>query len=135
MAATACASPSPSPDSAAPGTSPSPHNSAAPGTSPSPHNSVSTGLPPGAGKPSGAPKTPTDVMRSPGWVEGQIVQGGSGPCYGLLDFDGKPYALYSDAGTALEKGDHVRVKISPSRLRIYCGEGEPVRMEAVEHVS
>lgn len=125
VAATACASS----DTAA---SPVPVTT---GAAPSPYNSVSTGLPPGVGVPSGAPKTPTDIQRSPGWVEGQIVEKSTGPCYRLLDFDGKPYALYSDAGTTLAKGDHVRVKISPSRLRIHCGEGEQVRMEAVEHVS
>ncbi|MFI5934865.1 hypothetical protein [Actinoplanes sp. NPDC051494] len=86
-------------------------------------------------RPGRPPKTPTDNIESPGWTEGYVVRGGTGPCYGLLDSDGFPYAMYSDAGTKLEKGDHVRVRVVPAKLRIYCGEGTPVTMEAVEHVS
>jgi hypothetical protein len=97
--------------------------------------SVPTGPPPGVNRPSGPPKTPTDIIHSPGWTEGYIVRGGSGPCYGLLDMDGFPYAMYSDTGTTLQKGDHVRVRVTPSKLRIDCGEGTAVRMEAVQHVS
>ncbi len=85
--------------------------------------------------PSGIAKTPTDKIASPGWTEGWIVRGGTGPCYGLLDMDGKPFAMYSDEGLTLAKGDHVRVRVVPSRLRIDCGEGEPVRLEVLEHVS
>ncbi|WP_306210543.1 hypothetical protein [Actinoplanes sp. RD1] len=85
--------------------------------------------------PSGIAKTPTDKIADPGWTEGWIVRGGTGPCYGLLDLDGKPYAMYSDEGLTLAKGDHVRVRVIPSRLRIDCGEGEPVRLEVLEHVS
>ncbi len=85
--------------------------------------------------PSRPPKTPTDIIHSPGWTEGYIVRGGSGPCYGLLDMDGFPYAMYSTTGTTLAKGDHVRVRVTPSKLRIDCGEGTQVEMQAVEHVS
>ncbi|MEV6600359.1 hypothetical protein AB0M36_26445 [Actinoplanes sp. NPDC051346] len=99
-----------------------------------PHNSVATGAPPGVRKPPGIPKTPTDIIKSPGWTEGWITRGGTGPCYGLADVDGKPYAVYSDAGTPLMKGAHVRVRLVPSELRINCGEGTQMQMEAVEQI-
>jgi hypothetical protein len=128
----------PSSPSASPSTAPA-SPSVAPSASPSaaptgPFNSVPTGPPPGAKRPSGIPKTPTDVVRSPGWTEGWVTRGGTGPCYGLVDIDGKPYAVYSDAGTALKKGEYVRVRLTPARLRIDCGSGTPVQMLAVEHV-
>ncbi|GAA2492130.1 hypothetical protein [Winogradskya humida] len=131
----ATTSPSASPTSSAPAGTAAP-TAAVPAETPSgPFNSVPTGPPPGLTKPVKPPKTPTDVVQSPGWTEGYIMRGGTGPCYGLLDMDGFPYAMYSDTGTALQKGDHVRVRVVPATLRIYCGEGTPVRMEAVEHVS
>ena len=123
------ASPSASPT--APSVAPSASPSAAPSA---PVNSVPTGPPPGAKKPSGIPKTPTDKIESPGWTEGWITRGGTGPCYGLADLDGKPYAVYSDAGTDLKKGDYVRARLVPARLRINCGEGTPVQMQAVERI-
>ncbi|GAA2566682.1 hypothetical protein GCM10010435_45060 [Winogradskya consettensis] len=132
-----CAAATP-PSAALPSTTPARPSTtpALPSTTPAlPFNSVPTGPPPGLTKPVKPPKTPTDVIQSPGWTEGYVLRGGSGPCYGLLDMDGFPYAMYSDTGTALKKGDHVRVRVVPATLRIYCGEGTPVRMEAVEHVS
>ena len=124
----------PSPPSASPTQSPI-TPSAAPSASPgTPFNSVPTGPPPGAKKPSGIPKTPTDKIESPGWTEGWITRGGTGPCYGLVDVDGKPYAVYSDAGTDLQKGAYVRARFVPARLRIDCGEGTPVQMQAVERI-
>ncbi|OJF10658.1 hypothetical protein [Couchioplanes caeruleus] len=103
-------------------------------TQATPHNSVATGPPPGVRKPPGIPKTPTDIVKSPGWTEGWITRGGTGPCYGFADVDGKPYAVYSDAGTPLMKGAYVRVRLVPSELRINCGEGTQMQMEAVEQV-
>ncbi|MFI7602792.1 hypothetical protein [Actinoplanes sp. NPDC049681] len=117
-------SPSVSPSAAAPGTS----------SIPSPDNSVATGAPPGAKKPSGIPKTPTDVIASPGWTDGLVTRGGSGPCYGFADWDGKPFAVYSPLGTELKKGDHIRARFVPNKLRIDCGEGTQVVMEAFERV-
>ncbi|MEV4703604.1 hypothetical protein [Actinoplanes sp. NPDC049316] len=123
----------PSSPSASPTPSASP--SVPPSASPSgPFNSVPTGPPPGAKRPSGIPKTPTDIVHSPGWTDGWITRGGTGPCYGFADADGKPYAVYSAAGTALKKGEYVRVRLVPARLRIDCGEGTPVEMLAVERV-
>ncbi|BCJ52857.1 hypothetical protein Asp14428_43320 [Actinoplanes sp. NBRC 14428] len=95
---------------------------------------MGTGAPPGAKRPSGIPKTPTDVIPSPGWIDGLITRGGTGPCYGFADWDGKPYAVYSTAGTTLKKGDRVRVRVTPNKLRIDCGEGTQVALEALERV-
>ncbi|AGL13954.1 hypothetical protein [Actinoplanes sp. N902-109] len=126
-AVSGCASPAASPTAEpAPGTATTTVQSAQPG----PARSI-----PVRPIPSGVPKTPTDILQSPGWTEGYIVRGGSGPCYGLLDMDGFPYAMYSDAGQTLTKGDHVRVRVTPSKLRIDCGEGTPMQMTAVQHVS
>jgi hypothetical protein len=95
-----------------------------------PYNSVPTGAAPS--KPAGIPKTPTDILRSPGWTEGTITRGGSGPCYGLVTFDGVAYAMYSDKGTDLAKGDHIRAELTPAKLRIDCGEGIPVAMGGLQ---
>jgi hypothetical protein len=96
-----------------------------------PYNSVPTG--PAPSKPAGIPKTPTDIVRSPGWIEGTITRGGSGPCYGLVTFDGVAYAMYSDKGTKLAKGDHIKAELTPAKLRIDCGAGIPVSMGAIQH--
>jgi hypothetical protein len=48
--------------------------------------------------------------------------------------DGRLYAMHSTAGTALEKGTRVRVKLAALTVRIYCGPGEHVSMAAVEPV-
>ena len=96
-----------------------------------PVNSVPAG--PAPSKPAGIPKTPTDIIRSPGWTEGTITRGGSGPCYGLVTFDGVAYAMYSAAGTKLAKGDHIRAELTPAKLRIDCGAGIPVQMGAIQH--
>ncbi|RSM48878.1 hypothetical protein DMB66_45705 [Actinoplanes sp. ATCC 53533] len=95
-----------------------------------PDNSVPAG--PAPSKPAGIPKTPTDTIPSPGWTEGTITRGGSGPCYGLVTFDGVAYAIYSDAGTTLAKGDHIRAELTPAKLRIDCGAGIPVQMGAIQ---
>jgi hypothetical protein len=96
-----------------------------------PYNSVPTG--PAPSKPAGIPKTPTDIVRSPGWIEGTITRGGTGPCYGLVTFDGVAYAMYSDKGTKLAEGDHIKAALTPARLRIDCGPGIPVSMGAIQH--
>ncbi|MEV4637902.1 hypothetical protein AB0J80_11160 [Actinoplanes sp. NPDC049548] len=122
-------SPSVAPSATAPTIVATPTSAAA-----TPPNSVGTGAPPGAKKPSGIPKTPTDVVASPGWTDGFITRGGSGPCYGFADWDGKPYAVYSPVGTQLRKGDHIRARFVPNKLRINCGDGAQVVMEAFEKV-
>ena len=96
-----------------------------------PYNSVPTG--PAPSRPAGIPKTPTDIVRSPGWIEGTVTRGGSGPCYGLVTFDGVAYAMYSDKGTQLAVGDHIKAALTPAKLRIDCGAGIPVSMGAIQH--
>ncbi|GAA3937117.1 hypothetical protein Aau02nite_79160 [Amorphoplanes auranticolor] len=96
-----------------------------------PYNSVPTG--PAPSRPAGIPKTPTDIVRSPGWIEGTVTRGGSGPCYGLVTFDGVAYAMYSDKGTTLAVGDHIKAALTPAKLRIDCGAGIPVSMGAIQH--
>ena len=113
----------------APGTVPP--SAATPTAPPSgPYNSVPTGAAPS--KPAGIPKTPTDIIRSPGWTEGTITRGGTGPCYGLVTFDGVAYAMYSAEGTELAKGDHIRAELTPAKLRIDCGKGIPVAMGDIQ---
>lgn len=79
------------------------------------------------------PKTPTDDIPAPGWTEGTVTRGGTGPCYGLVTFDGVAYAMYSAEGVNLAKGDHIRAELTPAKLRIDCGEGIPVAMGAIQH--
>jgi hypothetical protein len=91
-----------------------------------PYNSVPTG--PAPSKPAGIPKTPTDLLPSPGWIEGTVTRGGSGPCYGLMTFDGVAYAMHSTEGIQLTKGEHIRAELIPAKLRISCGEGITVTL-------
>ncbi|MEU7904198.1 hypothetical protein [Actinoplanes sp. NPDC049118] len=104
--------------------SPAPVPSGLPGT-------VPTGAPPS--RPAGIPKTPTDIVRTAGWTEGTVTRGGSGPCYGMVTFDGVTYAMYSDTGVKLAVGDHIRARLTPAKLRIYCGEGIGVNLGAIQH--
>jgi hypothetical protein len=91
-----------------------------------PYNSVPTG--PAPSKPAGIPKTPTDLLPSPGWIEGTVTRGGTGPCYGLMTFDGVAYAMHSIEGVKLTKGEHIRAELTPAKLRISCGEGITVTL-------
>ena len=121
--------PSASTPSVAPSPSaPPPTSAAAPTSSPPSSPPVVVGS-----KPAGIPKTPTDIIRTAGWVEGTITRGGSGPCYGLVTFDGVAYAMHSTAGPKLAKGDHIRARLTPAKLRISCGDGIPVSMGAIQH--
>jgi len=124
--------PSASTPAVAPSPSAPPPISALPPTSAAaPTSGGPTGTPPS--KPAGIPKTPTDIIRTAGWVEGTVTRGGSGPCYGLVTFDGVEYAMYSVAGPKLAKGDHIRARLTPAKLRISCGDGIPVSMGAIQH--
>ncbi|GAA0816011.1 hypothetical protein [Spirilliplanes yamanashiensis] len=88
-------------------------------------------LPPGS-IPSGIPKTPTDIVRTAGWINGTVTRGGSGPCYGITDWDGVQFAVYSDAGVELAEGARVRAQVTPATLRISCGEGTPVEASEID---
>ncbi|MEJ3749765.1 hypothetical protein WEI85_41725 [Actinomycetes bacterium KLBMP 9797] len=85
----------------------------------------STTPPPTIDTPGAPPKSPTDQQVKDILV-GRVTKGGKGPCYGMVTDEGKEYALYSTAGTALTKGDTIRVRYGPLRLKIYCGPGEHV---------
>jgi hypothetical protein len=92
---------------------------------------MSTMPPPVATSPGALPSSPTDPQPTD-WIAGRVIQGGSGPCYGLETDDGVVYALYSDAGIALETGAVVRVQVEPLLIQVSCGPGRPVRMLKAE---
>lgn len=96
-----------------------------PSPTPSATPPLSTTPPPTLDTPGAPPKSPTD-QRVKDILVGRVTKGGTGPCYGMVTDDGKEYALYSTAGTALAKGDTIRVRYAPLRLKIYCGPGEHV---------
>ena len=62
--------------------------------------------------PSAPPRTPTDDLPTD-VIVGTVTAGGSGPCYGMEDNDGKQYALYGGGGISLTRGDTIRVKFEP----------------------
>jgi hypothetical protein len=82
-------------------------------------------------RPGKPPKTPTDIVKTAGLLEGFVTRGGSGPCYGVTDFDGVEYAVYVADGRELAKGTQVRARISPATLRIDCGSGKPVQADTL----
>lgn len=96
-----------------------------------PDNTVPTGAPPS--RPAGIPKTPTDIVHPSGWIEGTITRGGTGPCYGMVTFDGVTYAMYSDTGVKLAEGDHIQARLTPAKQRISCGDGIPVSLGAIRY--
>ncbi|WP_433373319.1 hypothetical protein ACQPZX_01630 [Actinoplanes sp. CA-142083] len=110
--------------------SPSPALSSAPSSAPP--SSASEPAVPRPFTPSGPPNGFTDQIKPNGWIVGTVTAGGTGPCYGLETDDGVQYALYSTAGIRLDKGTRVRVKATPSRLRIHCGPGKLLDMSAAE---
>jgi hypothetical protein len=59
-------------------------------------------------------------------VAGLVVRGGSGPCYGVEDDDGRLYAVYSPSAGTLARGTPVVVKTAPPPMDMDCGEGVPV---------
>jgi hypothetical protein len=71
--------------------------------------------------PKNPPKTPTDQVGTE-WVVGTATKDSKGPCYGLVTDDGVQFALYG-GGIALRKGERMRAKIGPLKLKIYCGPG------------
>ena len=67
-----------------------------------------------------------------GWIEGSVTKGGAGPCFGLKSDDGVQYAMHSTEARTLKLGDRVRVQVTPSRLRISCGDGTQVQLQDIE---
>lgn len=82
---------------------------------------------------SAPPKTPTDTLPTDVLV-GTVTAGGDGPCYGMETNDGVRYALYGDDGTALKRGDTIRVTVEPLNIKIYCGPGQHVAILKLEIV-
>jgi hypothetical protein len=101
---------------------------------PSPAAPSSAGAVPRPITPSAPPNGFTDQNKPDGWIVGTVTAGGTGPCYGLETDEGVQYALYSTAGIRLDRGTRVRVKGTPSRLRIYCGPGKLLDMTVAEPV-
>jgi hypothetical protein len=81
-----------------------------------------------------APATSTAAVPT-GWITGQITRDGEGPCYGFTADDGTAYAVHSDDARPLKTGDKVKVQVTPSLLRMSCGDGIQVRLEALEPVT
>ena len=99
--------------------------------SPLPATTRHGSLPPGTA-PTGPPRGPSDQIKKTNLVVGTVTRGGSGPCYGLQTDDGTQYALYSAAGPTLTRGERVKVRTRPSRLRIDCGPGRFAEIAAIE---
>ncbi len=78
-----------------------------------------------AAEPGSAAPVPT------GWIAGSVTKGGAGPCYGLKTDDGVQYAMHSTKARTLKAGDRVKVRVTPSRLRISCGDGIQVQLQAL----
>jgi hypothetical protein len=95
--------------------------SASPAASPTASPTTSTAEPP-----SGSTTTPPSDPQPVGVVAGQVVRGGSGPCYGVVTDDGRLYSVHSPGAGDLAVGTTVLVKLGPSAPEVDCGEGEPV---------
>ncbi len=67
-----------------------------------------------------------------GWIAGSVTKGGAGPCFGLKSDDGPLYAVHSTETRPLKRGDRVQVQVTPSRLRMSCGDGTQVQLRAIE---
>ncbi len=78
-------------------------------------------------RPAGPPKKPTD-NRPGGVVGGWITRGGSGPCYGLMDENGKEYAVYGPDAGELRKGEFVTLRLTSRDRSVDCGPGVPMRI-------
>jgi hypothetical protein len=81
-----------------------------------------------------APATSTDAVPA-GWITGTITRDGEGPCYGLKADDGTAYAMHSDNPQKVRTGDKVKVQVTPSLLRMSCGDGTQVQIKALEPVT
>ncbi|WIM96796.1 hypothetical protein ACTOB_000263 [Actinoplanes oblitus] len=80
------------------------------------------------------PKNPTDTVPNTGWVLGVVTRGGSGPCYGFTADNGTQFALHSTDGITLTTGGRVKVKLTTTMLKIYCGPGQLMAMTAAEPI-
>ncbi|WP_245666937.1 hypothetical protein [Micromonospora sediminicola] len=78
-------------------------------------------------RPAGPPKKPTD-NRPTGVVAGWITRGGSGPCYGLVDENGREYAVHGPEAGELREGDFVTLRLTSRDRSVDCGPGVPMRV-------
>lgn len=90
------------------------------------------GSAPAATPQAGAPESGSSAPVPAGWIAGSVTKGGAGPCFGLKSDDGVQYAMHSTEARTLKPGDRVRVQVTPSRLRISCGDGTQVQLQALE---
>ncbi|MCY1137392.1 hypothetical protein OWR29_05220 [Actinoplanes sp. Pm04-4] len=100
------------PDAAAPG-----GQAAQPGTA------DSTAKP---SRPAGHDFPDVGAMRV-GWVNATVTRAG-GSCYGLKTADGETWAAYSKKAVPMDKGDKVRVRITPGKTPVDCGSGKPATL-------
>jgi hypothetical protein len=96
---------------------------------------LSSTVPPELTPPSGPPQGPTDLVKKAGWIAGAVTRGGSGPCFGMVTDEGVEYAMHSTEPRTLTKGSRILVRVVPSRLRIDCGPGKQVQVQALEAVA
>ncbi len=90
------------------------------------------GSPPVATPRTSAPESAGASAVPAGWISGRVTKGGAGPCFGFKADDGVQYAMHSIQARTLKAGDRVKVQVTPSRLRISCGDGVQVQLQALE---
>jgi hypothetical protein len=95
---------------------------------------LSDTVPPELTPPNGPPNGPTDLVKKAGWIAGAVTLGGSGPCFGMVTDEGIEYAMHSTEPRTLTKGSRILVRVVPSRLRIDCGPGMQVQLQALEPI-
>ncbi len=90
------------------------------------------GSPPAATPQTGASESGSAAPVPAGWIAGTVTKGGAGPCFGLKSDDGVQYAMHSTEARTLKPGDRVKVQVTPSRLRISCGDGTQVQLQTIQ---
>ncbi|GAA1845506.1 hypothetical protein [Asanoa iriomotensis] len=96
-----------------------------PSAEPSP-SAVSPSGPPqsGSAPPKVGPSTPSD-FNAGDTISGRVIEGGSGPCYAVVNDDNERFALHNDSGLVLDEGSYITATVAPLRVKIDCGEGTP----------
>ncbi|WP_234038832.1 hypothetical protein [Micromonospora coerulea] len=117
------AAPSPDPLTATPAGTPA-ATPVAPAGRPA---TISATVPPALGRPAGPPRKPTD-NRPTDLIAGRITRGGTGPCYGLVDENGREYALHGPEAGELRVGSFVTLRVAPPTSSFDCGPGTPMRI-------
>ncbi|WMF04602.1 hypothetical protein [Micromonospora robiginosa] len=123
----AASTPAPSGPAASTPASPGPAASGSPAAPAGRPTPLSATRPPIPRRPAGPPKKPTDA-RPAGVVAGWITRGGTGPCYGLVDENGREYALHGPDAGELREGAFVSLRLAPGDSAVDCGPGVPMRI-------